>query len=123
MSTSVCNHFPKAIEADALKWFDECKSKSLDELAITSPIPGYRTCQVTHADRVLVEALQSRDLPQALKSKFTQFAEEQLRTKKMVFKGRQLIHMIYDWMSLNQNLVGLYSITDLQNCIWLGDDK
>ena len=41
----------------------------------------------------------------------------------MVFKGRQLIHMIYDWMSLNQNLVGLYSITDLQNCVWLGDDK
>ena len=31
--------------------------------------------------------------------------------------------MIYDWMSLNQNLVGLYSITDLQNCVWLGDDK
>ena len=79
MTTSICNHFQKAKEDDAIKWFDECKTKSLEELATTSPIPGYRIHQVTHADRTLVEALQSRDLPQALKSKFTQFAEEQLR--------------------------------------------
>ena len=79
MITSVCNHFPKANEADAIKWFGECRTKSLEDLATTSPIPGYKLCQVTHADRTLVEALQSRDLPQALKGKFTQYAEEQLR--------------------------------------------
>ena len=39
MTTSICNHFQKAKEDDAIKWFDECKTKSLEELAVTTPNP------------------------------------------------------------------------------------
>ena len=41
----------------------------------------------------------------------------------MILKGRQVMSMIYEHMKPNQNLIGVYSVNDLYNVAWLGDER
>jgi hypothetical protein len=123
MVITMCNYFRAAKEEHVMAWFQEIRGATFASLATTTEIVGYKHYQVVHADRTLVEALCNRGLPVSLRSQVAQKTEELVRVSRTVLKGRQVIWMIYDYMSLNHHLVGVYSITDLNNFTWLADDR
>ena len=106
----------KVSEAVIIEWFKQCKLKKKESL-LESGNP-----RLAVVDRLLAAKLR-QGMPNDLHNEVLEYKKDLYDNHSLFLKGRQVVAMIYEYFTLNQNLMSVFDISDLVETKWQGDDK
>ena len=111
----ICMFLEHESERSVLKWFQQFKTSTLEELGKT----GKSTFR--KVDRDLAIQLR-RAIPPRLGDKVSEHREKSWKENKQQ-KGRQILWFIHEHFKLNEHMVHVYDITHLTSLEWRGEDQ